>query len=130
MFLKVSKTLLMSDWKFVEPSARSLYEQSSFVVALLGAAVLSTAKNLIVSLKLVKDLGTAIVEGLDEPIEILIFSSLYKTIADEELSILDLICLAAAVLATLIYKAVTGQNPFPVDSTTSALIAAPDFKGV
>jgi hypothetical protein len=101
------------------------------LAAIIGRAVIETAKNLITTtLGLVQDLGNAVLDGLNKPIQIPVLSWLYKNISDEELSILDLICLAAAVPATIIYKSVTGQNPFPDDSTTGDLIAAKDFDGV
>jgi hypothetical protein len=101
------------------------------LLGIIGNLVLDVAKSLVVkTLDIVKDLTTAVIETLNEPITIPIISKLYKTVAGDELSIMDLICLVAAVPATLLYKAVTGSTPFPDNSITDSIIDAPDFSAI
>lgn len=84
------------------------------LLAIIGDTVLTMANNLVAkTLPLVQDLTTAVIQKLSEPISIPVLSPLYQDVADEELSILDLICLLAAVPATLLYKVVTNSSPFP-----------------
>lgn len=101
------------------------------LLAIIGDLVLETAKHIVVkTLEIVKDLTAAVIEELSKPISIPIISKLYKEVADEELSIMDLICLVAAVPATLLYKAITQNTPFPDNATTNALIQAKDFQSI
>jgi len=101
------------------------------LAAIIGKVVIETAKSVLnLTLDILKDISRGIIEGLNKPLSIPILSKLYRSIANEDLSILDLICLAAAVPSTLIYKAVTGSNPFPDDSITTSLIKAADYSAV
>jgi hypothetical protein len=97
-------------------------------VAIVCDLVFETAKNIVVkTLGIVKNLTNVVIKELNKPISIPIVSSLYKSIAGDELSIMDVMCLVAAVPTTLVYKAITGNNPFPGNATTNAVIDASDF---
>jgi hypothetical protein len=70
-------------------------------------------------------------EVLTATIDIPVISSLYKLISDDDLSILDVVCLVAAIPVTLVYKAVTGSTPFPKgDAFTDGLLNASSFAEV
>ncbi|KAJ3538007.1 hypothetical protein NM208_g6089 [Fusarium decemcellulare] len=100
------------------------------LLAIIGGLVLSTAKHIVVaSLDIIQDLTTAVIKALDGPIKIPIISSLYKRISGgSELSIMDLICLVAAVPSTLLYKVVTGGTPFPENNySVTKVTEATDF---
>ncbi|QDS68840.1 hypothetical protein FKW77_007134 [Venturia effusa] len=118
--------------QIIEPfSTLTLTDILKKLAAIIGKLALETAKNVVhLTLELVKEVSTAVIDTLNAKIEIPILSSLYKKIADEDLSILDLICLAAAVPSTLLYKAITAENPFPDNDSTKALISATDFPAV
>ena len=86
-------------------STLTLTDSIKRIAAIVGKLALETAKNVVdVTLDLVKEISTAVIDALNEPINIPILSNLYHNIADEELSILDLICLAAAVPSTILFK--------------------------
>lgn len=101
------------------------------LVAIVGKLVIETARNVVVkTLGIVKSLTKSVLDELNTPISIPVVSKLYKFIAHDELSIMDLVCLVAAVPATIVFKAVIGSNPFPDNSATTALIEASDFAAV
>ncbi|KAM0289102.1 hypothetical protein ACHAO9_006322 [Fusarium lateritium] len=128
----VAKTLDQIRSQIIEQfSSLTPLEIVKRLVAIVGDLVLETAKNIVVKmLGIVKNLTNAVIEELNKPISIPIVSSLYKSIAGDELSIMDVVCLVAAVPATLVYKAITGSNPFPDNATTNAVIDAPDFSSL
>ncbi|KAH8802584.1 hypothetical protein F5884DRAFT_683783 [Xylogone sp. PMI_703] len=64
-------------------------------------------------LQLIKDLGNA-------PINIPIFSALYKDIAGHDLTVIDGISLILAIPATVITKLITGKAPAPFGTTIDA----------
>jgi hypothetical protein len=68
-----------------------------------------------------------ITDILAAPVYIPVVSDILNAFGVTEPSLLDIFCWIAAVPATLIYKAVTGNAPFPDDSTTAMLIDATDF---
>lgn len=68
-----------------------------------------------------------ITDILSAPVYIPIVSDILSAFGVSMPSLLDMLCWIAAVPATIIYKAVTGNAPFPDNSTTSMLINATDF---
>jgi hypothetical protein len=100
------------------------------IIANVLDVLLETAENVLVALV---DIFEAVVKGiidvLDQPVTIPVISPMYKKIThqEEELSMLDLVCLVAAIPVTIVYKIAYGQAPFPDDPYTAGVIAAPDF---
>lgn len=98
------------------------------IVAIIADALVESIENVLLT---AIDVLIALVEGitdtLNATIDIPVISPVYKLVADADLSLLDLTCLVAAVPVTVIYKAITDSAPFPDNSTTHALIKAPDF---
>ncbi|OJJ39987.1 hypothetical protein ASPWEDRAFT_166074 [Aspergillus wentii DTO 134E9] len=68
------------------------------------------------------------VKMLDGPIDITIRSTVYKKVAGAEMSVLDLVCLVAAILANVIFKMATNRELFPDNANMNALITAKDFE--
>ncbi|KAI8804187.1 hypothetical protein BJ742DRAFT_856984 [Cladochytrium replicatum] len=76
-------------------------------------------------IRLIKAATSGLISALTHSIEIPILSDLYKKFVGEDLSVLDVICLAAAIPATIVCKIATnGKAPCPDNSTTQALINA------
>lgn len=101
------------------------------LLAIIGHLGLETVKNIVVkTMQFFKKVTNAVLEELSKPIDIPVVSYLYKQAADEELSILDVVCLVAAVPATLLYKVVTASTPFPDNESTKDLINAKDFAAI
>ncbi|KIJ50138.1 hypothetical protein M422DRAFT_245944 [Sphaerobolus stellatus SS14] len=98
------------------------------LLAIFTDVLLNSAENLILSaLNIFQTLVSDLAAALNAPINIPVISSVYKSVAGDDLSFMDLICLVGAIPATIGYKVVTGKVPFPDNSTTTALINAPDF---
>ncbi|KAI9932419.1 hypothetical protein MW887_008660 [Aspergillus wentii] len=87
-----------------------------------------TEKSLIAVLELPKALANSMVKMLDGPIDITIRSTVYKKVAGAEMSVLDLVCLVAAILANVIFKMATNRELFPDNANMNALITAKDFE--
>ena len=128
----VSKTIESIKSDIIEPySSLTALQVVQRLIGVVGSLVVQSAKHIVVLvLRIIKILTDKVLDDLDEPIKIPIISSLYRKIAGEELSILDLICLIAAAPATIIYKAVTFQTPFPDNESTRALIDAHDYLSI
>jgi hypothetical protein len=98
------------------------------VMGIASDLILKSARILIVKLvDIIKIMITGLLDFLDAPLDIPILSSIYKSITGDQLTFLDLITLIGAIPATILYKLVSGQTPFPDNSHTQALINAPDF---
>ena len=128
----VSQTIEDIRTKIIEPySSLTAVEVVQRLVGVVGSLVVQSAKHIVVLvLRIIRILADKVLDGLDEPIKIPVISALYRKIAGEELSILDLVCLIAAAPATIIYKAITNQTPFPDNQSTQALIEAPDYSSI
>jgi hypothetical protein len=128
----VSQTIKDIRSKIVEPySSLTAMEVVQRLIGVIGSLVVQSAKHIVVLvLRIIRILADKVIDGLDEPIKIPVISALYKKISGEELSTLDLLCLIAAAPATIIYKAVTNQTPFPDNQSTRALIEAPDYASI
>ncbi|MBL8235844.1 MAG: hypothetical protein JNM66_00390 [Bryobacterales bacterium] len=98
------------------------------VVDIVLKVLLETAREIFDAfLDILASLIGDAVDDLDAELKIPILSKIYKDISGDELSILDLACLIAAIPATIIAKLVTEEVPFPDSSQTDALIGATDF---
>jgi hypothetical protein len=107
-------------------SVTDLFKQ--IIDILLGDVLLSIAQA--AGDLLIQVLGLLIegvIAALTSKLEIPVLSWLYKKYTDADLTFLDLVCLVAAIPATILGKIVTGHTPFPDDAFTAALLAAPNF---
>ncbi|MFL5806352.1 MAG: hypothetical protein ACJ8CR_32055, partial [Roseiflexaceae bacterium] len=75
-------------------------------------------------------LTEGVMDGLNATIDIPVISWLYKEVTGDDLSLLDLTCLVAAIPITIGYKLIANAAPFPDNATTTALINAPDFASI
>lgn len=98
------------------------------MLAIISGLVLESAKNVLVKvIDIIKILADGVLDLLDAPLDIPILSRIYNKITGDELTVLDLICLIGAIPATILYKIIGGETPYPDNSDTQALIDAPDF---
>jgi len=87
------------------------------LIAILFDVVLESAQHLIfLILDIIKIIVSGAMEMLDYPLHIPIISWLYKLITGNELSVLDVICLVAAIPITICYKIAFGEAPFSDDT--------------
>lgn len=111
--------------KFHELSFAQLIEG---VIAIFSDALLQSMENVLLALlDVLEALADSVVGLLDTAIDIPVISGLYKEISGDDLSLLDVTCLIAAIPVTICGKLLGGAPPFPDDATTAALIGAPDF---
>lgn len=99
------------------------------LVAVLADTLLQTAENIILT---ALDVFIQLIEGLlsvlTATIDIPVLSWLYKELTGNDLSFLDVICLIAAIPATIGYKLAVNTAPFPQgDSFTEGLLNATSF---
>jgi hypothetical protein len=122
---------LESQLKSLEEFGGQIDSLSSFfdviVLALLDAAedvvlfVVGAVNSFIDTvLSLAEQAIVSFLDGLTKKIDIPVISSLYKAIVGSELTLLDALCLCAAVPATIVYDIFYGQAPFPTDSGVAA----------
>ncbi|WP_425908362.1 hypothetical protein [Nitrobacter sp. TKz-YC02] len=102
------------------------------VVAILFDLLLETVETLTVA---IIDILAALAEGvadfLDAPLDIPVLSWLYSKISGgDQLSLLDLACLIAAIPVTIVVKIVSQETPFPDNSFTTSLIDAQSFSDI
>jgi hypothetical protein len=102
------------------------------IIAILADTVL---KSIEIVLTTAIDVFIQVVEGvmgvLTATLDIPVISWLYKEISGEDLSILDVICLVAAIPATIVYKIGSQVAPFSKnDSFTQSLLGATSFSQV
>jgi hypothetical protein len=98
------------------------------IMGIVADLVTKTARNFIGKLlDVVKIDITGLLDLLDAPLNIPILSPLYKLIAGSDLTFLDLFCLIGAIPATIVYKLIAGETPYPDENYTSALINASDY---
>jgi hypothetical protein len=101
-------------------------------IAIIADTFLQTAENILIA---VVDVFIQLVQGVMDvfttTIDIPVISWLYKDISGEDLSFLDLICLIAAIPATIIFKIGSNATPFPKDDPfTNGLLGATNFDEV
>jgi len=100
------------------------------VVEFVGIELLEIAKIVLTELfKLFNDFLEGIKEMLTSPLEIPVLSYIYKTqvTKGDDLSILDVACLVAAVPVTVVFKIATGANMFAAGPETDKFLNAKDF---
>ncbi|MDP9049637.1 MAG: hypothetical protein M3O31_02795, partial [Acidobacteriota bacterium] len=99
---------------------------------LVGDLFLSLIKNggdLLINV--LEVLVQGVMSALTTKLEIPVLSWLYAKFTDgADLTFLDLVCLVAAIPATVIFKVVAQKAPFPDDAVTGAILAATDFKSL
>ncbi|KAM3414340.1 hypothetical protein BST61_g10987 [Cercospora zeina] len=101
------------------------------LLAIAGDLLIKSGRNVIATVvDILRHVARTVVGMLDAPIRIPILSKLYKDISGNELSVLDLVCLALAVPATVLYKAIAGKAPFPDNPGTAALAEAQNWQGI
>jgi hypothetical protein len=100
--------------------------------AILGDLLLGIAKDVIDGiLSIMQEMAGDILKMLTTPLDIPVLSPIYKWLTDgDTLTFLDLACLVAAIPATIIYKIIKEEAPFPDNALTAKLIAAPDWDSV
>lgn len=102
------------------------------IVGIIVKTLLESIENiLITSIDVLATLAKEVLDILNASLHIPVISWLYKKISGDDLSILDLVCLIAAIPATICYKLIAEEAPFPAnDPVTDALINAKDFATV
>jgi hypothetical protein len=102
------------------------------VVGIIAKTLIESIENILIkSIDVLYNLAREVLDILDASIEVPVISWLYKKISGDDLSILDLVCLIAAIPATICYKIIAEETPFPAnDPVTNALINAKDFATV
>ncbi|MEM1274973.1 MAG: hypothetical protein AAGH74_00460 [Pseudomonadota bacterium] len=95
------------------------------LLAVIADVLLQSIDNLVGT---VLDIAEIILQGildlLDAKLEIPVLSWLYRKITGSDLSVLDLVCLIAAIPATVIVKMTTGTKPFQSDDLGQVLRTA------
>lgn len=96
------------------------------ILDILATGILDVAGSVLTtSLDVFAQLLDGAVEILTAKLDIPVLSWLYNQLTGEDLSILDVICLIAAIPVTVIYKAAAERAPFPADDPfTSGLLGA------
>lgn len=101
------------------------------IFAIIADAFIESIENvLLAAIDVLVALAEGVLDGLNATIDIPVISWLYKEVAGDDLSLLDLICLITAIPMTIGYKLIADAPPFPDDATTTALINAPDFASI
>lgn len=101
-------------------------------MAILTDALLQSAENVVLAaIDFMVVVGDTFLGILDATIDIPVISALYQEIADDDLTVLDAICLVLAIPATICAKLVNDAAPFPSgNATTTALINAPNWAAI
>jgi outer membrane protein assembly factor BamB len=95
------------------------------VFQVLGDDMVNFAKASVPDvMKLADTMVGQIVSWLDEPVDIPFVSNLYKALTGDQLSMLDLTCLLAAVPGTILLDVLTGSPTVPDDETTGAVLTS------
>ncbi len=100
------------------------------ILGFVGIELLEIAKTILTELfKLFNAFLEGIKEVLTSTIEIPVLSYIYKTqlTKGDDLSILDVACLVAAVPVTVVFKIATGANMFAAGPETDKFLNAKDF---
>lgn len=98
------------------------------LTAIIADAVLDSVKNVIDALlDIIYDMAKTALKVLTTPIHIPVVSDILEVLGVPEFSFLDVICWVGAIPVTIAYKIVKGEEPFPDDKYTSALIGAKSF---
>jgi hypothetical protein len=100
------------------------------ILGIVAKFVVNTTENLALRLlDIVRIIMDGLLDLLEAPLEIPVISWVYENVITngDKLSFLDVVCLIAAIPATVIFKVVTNRTPFPDDKQTQALIDTPNF---
>lgn len=109
----------------------TLSEIFKAVVGVLATLIVDTLETILIfGIKVLKSFAHGVMDALDTVIEIPIISAIYKLIADDPLTILDLACLIIAIPVTIIYKIKADAAPYPDNALTQNLIAAKTFEEI
>lgn len=102
------------------------------ILAILADTVIQSIQNVLVALlDVLAQIATGILDVLTATIDIPVLSWLYRELTGDDLSLLDLVCLIAAIPVTLVYKIASDKTPYPHDAPfTKGLIAAQNFDQV
>jgi hypothetical protein len=100
---------------------------------ILGDLLLGIAKDLIDGiLEIMQDVIGGVLDMLTAPLNIPILTPIYSWLTEtkenpkgDTLTFLDMACLVAAIPATIIYKLIKEESPFPDNQHTQSLIDAP-----
>ncbi len=115
-----------------EASTTPIADLVKKILAVIADVVIESAVNVTDTLLDIAAqlIGDIVNDVLAASLNIPVISPLYKLFADEELSLLDLVCLVAAIPVNIIYEIATGMGsvPFPDNAQTNALINAPDLE--
>jgi len=117
--------------KSIDISTISMSDLIKEIVAILADEVLQSVENIVTTfLTVVKDIIQGTMDMLTkEVIKIPVISALYERFVGSPLTLLDVVCLVAAIPVTVIYKMLNGGTaPFPAgDPDTIALSGATDY---
>lgn len=96
------------------------------VIAILGDLLLQSTKDVIVKLlAVVKALAADALTLLTTPLPIPILSTIYKAQVGSDMTVLDLVCLVAAIPVAIVYDFLSGGTaPFPDDDSVSGAATA------
>jgi hypothetical protein len=110
---------------------------TKFLAIAADTALQSTENVLVTVLDVFGQLINGMMGVLTEKLDIPVLGWLYYDLTGDDLSFLDVICLVAAIPATIVYKAATlavtqtADAPFPADDPfTQGLLAAKDWSGI
>lgn len=101
-------------------------------VAIVNDTLLQTVENiLLAAIDVFVQLAAGMLDLLTATVDIPVLTSFYKELTGDDLSLLDLFCLIAAIPATLVYKNEHDKAPFSEnDSFTEGLLNAGSFDEV
>jgi hypothetical protein len=112
--------------QFDDLSATQIIER---ILAILADTLIQTAQNVLEAvLEILAQLSAGLMDVLTATIDIPVLSWLYRELTGDDLSLIDLLCLIAAIPATLVYKIGADEAPFTKgDAFTDGLINAHSF---
>ena len=108
----------------------SIGELLKRILAVLADILIESIENILeITIDVIAIIIKGVIEILDTPINVPVISWAYKKITGSESSLLDVVCLVAAIPVTILYKIATGQAPFPEeDPFTLEVINAPNWQ--
>jgi hypothetical protein len=97
------------------------------IAAIVTDDLLSTAENVILAaLAVLQAAAAGAAADFEVTIDIPVLSPIYHQITGDDLSLLDLVCLIAAIPATILYKLAAGAAPF-TSAEAATLGGAPNY---
>ncbi len=133
--LETEKDIFKGAFKSFQTDIIDKIDQMSFldvikaIIGIIANLLLETVENLLVTaIDLLIALANGIMDILEAKINIPVITWLYKKATNgDDLTLLDLTCLIAAIPVTIVYKIIAEDVPFPDNPTTTKLYTAPDF---